>query len=265
MAFRMRHDPNGEAFFQQLRDCEADAVYGDGPLGRYIVTEVGRKFDLQSVIIIRRFKGDHARGAINVTLNEMATEPAVGSESSFEIDRAATAKVAQVCAIKSFLQQIESQMFVPAGGDREAATVHRNAIAAVNVWRDAGRGQLKLRSSIGRSNPTNEANVLDQSCKHMNRPESMSAKTRNITKPTRLGNSLSASNDDGASEQKIDVIHLPNESFVALIEGFVPVFFAIDCENREQTNGKPEQKQPGNRSALVFVRRDTDVGKTGIA
>jgi hypothetical protein len=58
------------------------------------------------------FKREHAHGAIDVTLHEMAAESPIRSQCALEVHRGVTAERPEVRAIQCFLQQIERQLLV---------------------------------------------------------------------------------------------------------------------------------------------------------
>ena len=50
--------------------------------------------------------------------------------------------------------------------DRQAAAIHRDAVAHLNFVCDAGRDDLKLRALVGRGDPEDTADFFNQTGKH---------------------------------------------------------------------------------------------------
>ena len=75
---RMRDDPDHEASRENVRNGKTDSIDRDRPLGSHIMSGVFRQFDFESKVCAFRPERDNGRNAINVALNEMSADAAVG-------------------------------------------------------------------------------------------------------------------------------------------------------------------------------------------
>jgi hypothetical protein len=112
------------------------------------------------------FGGQNARGAIHVALHEMTAETRTGGKSAFEIHAAFAMQGFQVCAIESFFQEIEGKLVIATMGDRQAATVHRDAVADLDSLCDKRGANFELRAPISCMNPEDTADFFNQAGKH---------------------------------------------------------------------------------------------------
>jgi hypothetical protein len=101
-----------------------------------------------------------------VALDKMAAETPVRREGTFKIDAAFLAQRLQICAIESLSEEIEGKLFLVMGRDREAATVHGDAVADLDSLGDKRRDDLKLRTPIRRLDSEDAADFFDQAGKH---------------------------------------------------------------------------------------------------
>src|ERR1700737_579818 len=132
----MGNDPGGETFERDFRDGQADSVDGDRTLVSDVVGEIGQQFDFKPVIGTGFLERKNGGCAIDVTLDEMTVEAGLGQKRSFQIDGAVAAQTLQVCPIECFVEKIKGDLVDPPRGDGEAATIHSDAIATADVWRD---------------------------------------------------------------------------------------------------------------------------------
>ena len=167
VAFRMRNDPNCEAFRQKLCDGQTDAIDGDGAFVSRIMSEVGRQFDLNPIIFAGAVQRNDLCAAIDVTLDKVAAKRRAGCKRAFEVYLTITSKLFEIGAVERFLEQIERELVAAMRADGQTTTVHGDAVADSNRGRELWRGHLQLSAAIGRPTPPHPTYLFDQSGEHV--------------------------------------------------------------------------------------------------
>jgi hypothetical protein len=108
------------------------------------------------------FESDGGNCAIDVSLHEMATDWAAGCERSLQVHWALPAERAKICAVERLFQEIESELILSPGLDRETASVDGYAIAFAHFFGDQRRRHLQLSAAVGGANPEHVTNFFDR-------------------------------------------------------------------------------------------------------
>ena len=124
------------------------------------------QFDLQSEICAFRIEGNDVRDAINVALYEMSSEATVSAQRALEIYRAVAPQLFEIRASDCFLKQLEGQPIAAARTQRQAATIHGDALPGADVLGGFRRGDLQLHPRIAWVHGYNCANFFDQTREH---------------------------------------------------------------------------------------------------
>ncbi len=104
--------------------------------------------------------------AIHMALDEMATETPIRRKSALEIDAALSTQALHLGAIERLFEKVEGELVTAMRRDRQAAAVHRDAVADPDFRCDQRCDNLKLRAPIGRGEPQDTADFFDQTGKH---------------------------------------------------------------------------------------------------
>ena len=79
MTLGVGNDPDRKASRKNFRNGKTDSIDGDRTLGSHIMPGVFRQFDFESEVCAFRVEVDNGRDAINMALNEMSADTAVGA------------------------------------------------------------------------------------------------------------------------------------------------------------------------------------------
>src|SRR5439155_24628219 len=111
------------------------AVHGDGSLGYDVTHQFRRRCDVQDAIGPGALPAHDAAGAIDVAGHEMAVEPAVGAQRTFEVHQPAGARELKIRPPPRLVEDLEAhELPGSATGDfdgGQATAVHRHAVAAL--------------------------------------------------------------------------------------------------------------------------------------
>lgn len=99
-------------------------------------------------------------------LDEMSPEARVCRERALKVRRTIAPQCAEVSARHGFAEEIERDLFRSVRRNREAATVHRDAIARAHLRPDARRSDLQLGAALSRANPEHGADFFDEAGEH---------------------------------------------------------------------------------------------------
>ena len=162
----VRDDPNRETFLGYFRHRQADPVDRDGTFVSNIMRKLGGQFDFEPLVRAVLFQGQNADSAIHMALDEMAPETPIRRKSALEIDAAVAPQGLHIGAIESLCEKVEGELVTAMRRDRQAAAIHRDAVADPDFLCDKGRDDLKLRPPLGRGEPQDTADFFNQTGKH---------------------------------------------------------------------------------------------------
>jgi hypothetical protein len=112
---------------------EGDAVHGDRALPHHEGREGGVEAEAQDAPRVLRVDGEHGRGAVDVTLHEVAAEAVAERGGAFEVDAIADPDAAQRRHVDRDAHDIRGEPVGPLVDDREAHAVHGDRVAVRRV------------------------------------------------------------------------------------------------------------------------------------
>ena len=121
------------------RDGQADAINGDGALGHDGVCERFRNLHAVPPVLAFGFKTGDTANCVHVTQNKMAAKLFAGGHGLFEIDAHPRPQFTEGGLANGFPGKIGGEAIVSHGDNREAATVHGDAVGDGQMRSDRGR------------------------------------------------------------------------------------------------------------------------------
>jgi len=107
-----------------------------------MLRELARQFDFHSEVCAFRVECNNGRDAINVALNEMSAEATVSAQSPLQVYGAVALHFFEIRASDCLFKQIEGQPIAAARTQRQAATIHGNALPRSDAFGSFRRSDL---------------------------------------------------------------------------------------------------------------------------
>ena len=160
-------DPDREGILADFGDGEADAVDGHGAFVGQVSCELGGQFEIQAKIASVFFGATEGDRRVHMTLHEVPPQSAADRQGSLEIHAGAGLQRAEVGFFQGLFQQVKNQEPVLRDGDRQAATIHRDAVADPHSRENPRRLDRKLGLAFATAQPFQTTQFLDKSGEHL--------------------------------------------------------------------------------------------------
>ena len=150
----------------QFRDGQAGSVHRDRAFESGVAGELTRQCDFQPRVRSLFGDGHDLRGAVDMTLDEVAAKPPVDAQGPLEIDRGARFQVAQSGPIETLLEQVEHDLFFAVCCHGQATPVDRHTLADADAVSRARGIDQQLHRTVRASQPPDFPDFADQTGKH---------------------------------------------------------------------------------------------------
>jgi hypothetical protein len=166
----MGDDPDAETFLLYGGHRQADTVHCHGSFEDEVTHDLGRRGNIENVILARPFPAGDSTEGINMAGDEMATQFAVGAKGTLEIDEGTWFGELEIGAIPAFLEQVELyEAGLTARGyfhRRKAAAINGHAIAHFQAVAASLRAHGQIDGSFRGEDFFNNAGFLYNTCEH---------------------------------------------------------------------------------------------------
>src|SRR5215471_12525548 len=107
-----------------------------------MLRELARQFDFHSEVRAFLVECNDGRDAINVALNEMSAEATVSAQSPLQVYGAVAPQFFEIRASDCVFKQIKGQPIAAPRTQRQAATIHGNALPRSDAFGSLRRSDL---------------------------------------------------------------------------------------------------------------------------
>src|ERR1019366_7500046 len=125
----MRNDPNAKPIAMDAGDGQADSIDGNGAFLHDVPHDRWRRFHVQHVVLALALEASDFTTPINVTEHEVAIEPRIREEWTFEIHQGTFPNKFKICPFKSFVEHIKTERVSAFGNHCQTRTVDGYAVA----------------------------------------------------------------------------------------------------------------------------------------